>query len=233
MKSYKELIKETLNQRHIIDNRQVVVLKNITPSVLVAFHQACLDVLNMYNWVWNRKKITYQTQAARTSYPMPYGIVKGLVLEDSEGVKCPLEYAHELTATQGCPTQWTHDWENEEIAIAPAEKDDQHTMTIEFYDKNIACIGPRSDKRFLKDFDDTESEIVDGVTATFENQFLNVPETIYNIYARCIITLTRVYLNEGSQPSVLNDQKAEFEQAKNSLLEYAKTPFYDAQRYEI
>lgn len=233
MKSYKELITETLNQRHIIDNRQVVVLKDITPSVLVAFHQACLDVLNMYNWVWNRKKITYQTQAARTSYPMPYGIVKGLVLEDSDGVKCPLEYAHELTATQGCPTQWTHDWENEEIAIAPAEKDDQHTMTIEFYDKNIACIGPRSDKRFLKDFDDTESEIVDGVTATFENQFLNVPETIYNIYARCIITLTRVYLNEGSQPSVLNDQKAEFEQAKNSLLEYAKTPFYDAQRYEI
>lgn len=233
MKSYKDLITETLNQRHIIDNRQVVVLKDITPSVLVAFHQACLDVLNMYNWVWNRKKITYQTQAARTSYPMPYGIVKGLVLEDSDGVKCPLEYAHELTATQGCPTQWTHDWENEEIAIAPAEKDDQHTMTIEFYDKNIACIGPRSDKRFLKDFDDTESEIVDGVTATFENQFLNVPETIYNIYARCIITLTRVYLNEGSQPSVLNDQKAEFEQAKNSLLEYAKTPFYDAQRYEI
>lgn len=233
MKSYKELITETLNQRHIIDNRQVVALKNITPSVLVAFHQACLDVLNMYNWVWNRKKITYQTQAARTSYPMPYGIVKGLVLEDSEGVKCPLEYAHELTATQGCPTQWTHDWENEEIAIAPAEKDDQHTMTIEFYDKNIACIGPRSDKRFLKDFDDYEKEIVDGVTATFENQFLNVPETIYNIYARCIITLTRVYLNEGSQPSVLNDQKAEFEQAKNSLLEYAKTPFYDAQRYEI
>lgn len=233
MKSYKELITETLNQRHIIDNRQVVVLKDITPSVLVAFHQACLDVLNMYNWVWNRKKITYQTQAARTSYPMPYGIVKGLVLEDSDGVKCPLEYAHELTATQGCPTQWTHDWENEEIAIAPAEKDDQHTMTIEFYDKNIACIGPRSDKRFLKDFDDTESETVDGVTATFENQFLNVPETIYNIYARCIITLTRVYLNEGSQPSVLNDQKAEFEQAKNSLLEYAKTPFYDAQRYEI
>jgi hypothetical protein len=233
MKSYKELITETLNQRHIIDNRQVVVLKDITPSVLVAFHQACLDVLNMYNWVWNRKKITYQTQAARTSYPMPYGIVKGLVLEDSDGVKCPLEYAHELTATQGCPTQWTHDWENEEIAIAPAEKDDQHTMTIEFYDKNIACIGPRSDKRFLKDFDDYEKEIVDGVTATFENQFLNVPETIYNIYARCIITLTRVYLNEGSQPSVLNDQKAEFEQAKNSLLEYAKTPFYDAQRYEI
>jgi hypothetical protein len=187
----------------------------------------------MYNCVWNRKKIIYQTQAARTSYPMPYGIWKGLVLEDSDGVKCPLEYAHELTATQGCPTQWTHDWENEEIAIAPAEKDDQHTMTIEFYDKNIACIGPRSDKRFLKDFDDTESETVDGVTATFENQFLNVPETIYNIYARCIITLTRVYLNEGSQPSVLNDQKAEFEQAKNSLLEYAKTPFYDAQRYEI
>jgi hypothetical protein len=227
MKSYKELLIETLNQRHIVDNRQVVNVGDITPSVLIAFHQACLDVLNLHNWVWNHKKIIYTTQANRTSYPMPYGIMKGMTLIDQDGNKCPLDYANELTATEGCPTQWTHDWEEEEIAIAPAEKDDQHYMRIDYYDKNIACVGPRSDKVFLKDFDDTET------AAAATNQFLNVPETVYDVYARCIVTLARVYLNEGSQPSVLNDQKAEFEQAKNSLLEYAKTPFYDAQRFEI
>jgi len=227
MKSYKELLIETLNQRHIVDNRQVVNVGDITPSVLIAFHQACLDVLNLHNWVWNHKKIIYTTQANRTSYPMPYGIMKGMTLIDQDGNKCPLDYANELTATEGSPTQWTHDWEEEEIAIAPAEKDDQHYMCIDYYDKNIACVGPRSDKVFLKDFDDTET------AAAATNQFLNVPETVYDVYARCIVTLARVYLNEGSQPSVLNDQKAEFEQAKNSLLEYAKTPFYDAQRFEI
>lgn len=227
MKSYKELLIETLNQRHIVDNRQVVNVGDITPSVLIAFHQACLDVLNLHNWVWNHKKIIYTTQANRTSYPMPYGIMKGMTLIDQDGNKCPLDYADELTATEGCPTQWTHDWEEEEIAIAPAEKDDQHYMRMDYYDKNIACVGPRSDKQFLKDFDDTET------AAAATNQFLNVPETVYDVYARCIVTLARVYLNEGSQPSVLNDQKAEFEAAKNSLLEYAKTPFYDAQRFDL
>ena len=227
MKSYKELLIETLNQRHIVDNRQVVNVGDITPSVLIAFHQACLDVLNFHNWVWNHKKIIYTTQAGRTSYPMPYGIMKGMTLIDQDGNKCPLDYADELTATEGCPTQWTHDWEEEEISIAPAEKDDQHYMRIDYYDKNIACVGPRSDKVFLKDFDDTET------AAAATNQFLNVPETVYDVYARCIVTLARVYLNEGSQPSVLAGQKAEFEQAKNSLLEYAKTPFYDAQRFDL
>lgn len=227
MKSYKELLIETLNQRHIVDNRQVVDVTDITQSVLIAFHQACLDVLNMHNWVWNNKKITFTTAEGRTSYPMPYGIMKGMYLTDSDGNKCTLDYAIALTATEGCPTQWTHDWENEEIAIAPAEKDDQHEMTLVYYDKNIACVGPRSDKNFIKDFDDT------GIIASTDEQFLNVPELVYDVYARCVITLTRVYLNEGSQPSVLADQKAEFEQAKNSLLEFAKTPFYDAQRFEI
>ena len=225
-KSYKKLLEETLNQRHIVDNRQVVAVADITKSVLIAFHQACLDVLNMHNWVWNHKKIVYATQTGRTAYPMPYGIVKGLVLLDQDGNKCSLDYADELTATEGCPTQWTHDWEEEEIAIAPAEKDDQHFMRIDYYDKNIACVGPRSDKQFLQDFDDTG-------TYDADNQFLNVPENIYNVYARCIVTLTRVYLNEGSQPSVLQDQKNEFQAAFNSLLEFAKTPFYDAQRYEL
>lgn len=227
MKSFKQLLIETLNQRHIVDNRQVVDVADITPSVLIAFHRACRDVLNMYNWIWNLKDITYTTQADRTSYPMPYGIVKGMVLEDSNNNKCSLEYVTELTATEGCPTQWTHDWANEEIAIAPAEKDNQHFMTIKYYDKNIACVGPRSDKVFLKDFDD------EGTVAATDNQFLNVPDLIYDVYAQCVVTLARVYLNEGSQPSVLNEQKVEFENAKNALLEFAKTPFYDAQRYEI
>lgn len=227
MKSFQELIQETLNQRHIVDNRQVVAVAEVTKSVLIAFHQACLDVLNMHNWVWNHKKIIYTTEANRTSYPLPYGIVKGMSLIDQDGNKCPLDYVNELTATEGCPTQWTHDWEEEELAIAPAEKDDQHFMRIDYYDKNIACIGPRSDKVFIKDFDDS------GNVAPTDNQFLNVPELVYNVYARCIITLARVYLNEGSQPSVLADQKAEFQAAKDSLLEFAKTPFYDAQRLEI
>lgn len=233
MKSFKELISETLNQRHIVDNRQVVNVSDVNKSVLIAFHQACLDMLNLHNWVWNNKKITYQTTASNSSYPMPYGIVKGMYLLDADNNKCPLEYANELTATEGCPTQWTHDWENEELAFAPAEKDSDHYMVIEYYDKNIACVGPRSDKRFLKDFDDSGTVIVDGVTADTDNQFLNVPEVIYEIYSRCVITLTRIYLNEGAQPSVIADQKAEFEQAKNSLLEYAKTPFYHAQRFDL
>lgn len=227
MKSFKQLLQETLNQRHIVDNRQVVSISKVTPSVLIAFHQACLDVLNMYNWVWNNKKVEYQTSLNNSSYPMPYGIVKALYLVDSDGEKCALEYANELTAKEGCPTQWTHDWEDEEIVFAPAEKDSDHTMVIEYYDKNIACVGARSDKNFLKDFDDSEE------AAPADNQFLNVPEVVYEIYARCVVTLTRIYLNEGAQPSVIADQKAEFEQAKNSLLEFAKTPFYKAQRYEL
>lgn len=226
MKSYKDLVIETLNQRAIIDNRQVVDMSDVTPSVLIAFNRACSELRDMYNWVWNRKKIVYTTQAGRDTYPMPYGIMKGMTLIDQDGNKCPLEYAIELTAKDGCPTQWTHDWEEEEIVIAPAEKDNLHFMELEYYDKNIACIGPRSDKRFLKEFDDT------GAAAATTNQFLNVPELIYEAYAKCIVTLARVYLNEGAQPTVFEAQKQEFNNALNSLLEYAKTPFYDAQRYE-
>lgn len=227
MKSFQELLVETLNQRHIVDNRQVVVVKDITPSVLIAFHRACKFMLNMHNWVWNHKEISYQTQADRTSYPMPYGIVGGMCLEDQNGNKCSLDYVSELTAREGCPTQWTHDWEHEELAIAPAERDDEHIMTIKYYDKHIACVGPRSDNVLLEDFDDSED------VASAQNQFLNVPKTIYNAYAECVVTLARLYLNEGAQPSVLQEQKTEFENAKAALFEYAKTPFYEAQRYEL
>lgn len=228
MKSYKELIKETLNQRSIIDNRKVVDVADVTPSVLIAFNRACSEMRDMYNWVWNFKEEVYKTQAYRTSYPMPYGIVKGMVLEDRRtGAKCLLDYVTELTAKKGCPSQWTHDWANEEIAIAPAEKDSLHTMTIKYYDKNIACIGARTDGNFLPEFDET------GTAAATDNQFLNVPTYIYNAYAKCVTTLARVYLNENAQPTVFEAQKQEFNNALNSLLEYAKTPFYNAQRVEI
>ena len=228
MKSYKELIKETLNQRSIIDNRQVVDVAAVTPSVLIAFNRACSEMRDMYNWVWNFKEEVYKTQAYRTSYPMPYGIVKGMVLEDRRtGAKCLLDYVTELTAKQGCPSQWTHDWANEEIAIAPAEKDSLHTMTIKYYDKNIACIGARTDGNLLPTFDET------GTSAATDNQFLNVPTNVYEAYAKCVTTLARVYLNEGAQPSVFEAQKQEFNNALNSLLEFAKTPYYEAQRVEL
>lgn len=228
MKSFKDLIVETLQQRSIVDNRQVVDVKNVTPSVLIAFEHACGDMRDMYNWIWNLKEITYVTQEGRSSYPMPYGIVKGLVLMNADGSeKCPLEYVHELTATQGCPTQWSQDWQNEEIIISPAEKDADHQMVIKYYDKNIAYYGNRSDENYLPYFD------VEGDIAPTTNQFLNVPQHVYDAYAKCVVTLTRVYLNEGAQPSVLAEQKVEFNTALNSLLEFAKTPFYKAQRFEI
>ena len=228
MKSYKALIEETLNQRHIVDNRQVVDVADVTKSVLIAFNRACSDMRDMYNWIWNLKEDTYTTQSGRTSYPMPYGIVKGLVLSDSDNEnKCPLDFVAELTAKEGCPTQWTHDWANEEIVIAPAEKDNMHFMTIKYYDKNIACIGNRTSGNFLPEFDST------GAQAPTDNQFLNVPTYIYDAYAKCVVALARVYLNENAQPTVFEAQKQEFNAALNSLLEYAKTPFYHAQRVEI
>lgn len=228
MKSYEELIIETLNQRAIIDNRQVVSVQDVTPSVLIAFNRACSEMRDMYNWVWNRKKDTYTTQADRTSYPLPFGIVKGLTLEDQAGNKCGLDFVEDLNATEGCPTQWTIDWQNEEIAIAPAEKDNLHTMTIEYYDKYIAWyLDANNEKAYLKNFDES------GNTAATNAQFLNVPELVYDAYAKCITTLARVYLNEGAQPSVFEAQKQEFNNALTSLLEFAKTPFYEAQRFEI
>lgn len=228
MKSYKELLIETLNQRAIIDNRQVVDVSEVTPSVLIAFHRACSEMRDMYNWVWNKKKIIYNTQEDRTAYPMPYGIVKSLALADGNGKnECPLDFVDELTATEGCPTQWTHDWENEEIEIAPAERDNLHTMIIRYYDKHIAYKNTRTLQNLMEDFDST------GSVAATTDQFLNVPAVIYEAYSKCVVTLARVYLNEGAQPTVFEAQKQEFQNALNSLLEYAKTPFYDAQRYEL
>lgn len=228
MKSYEDLIIETLNQRAIIDNRQVVSIQEVTPSVLIAFNRACSDMRDMYNWVWNRKKDVYTTSQGRNSYPLPFGIVKALTLEDQNGNQCKLDFVDELSAKEGCPTQWTVDWQNEEIVIAPEEKDNLHTMIIEYYDKNIAWyLDSNQEKAFLQVFDET------GDVASASSQYLNVPELIYDAYAKCIITLARVYLNEGAQPSVFEAQKQEFNNALNSLLEFAKTPFYEAQRFEI
>lgn len=229
MKSYEELIIETLNQRAIIDNRQVVSINDVTPSVLIAFDRACSEMRDLYNWVWNKKKITFTTEEGRTSYPMPYGIIKAMYLTDpATDERCDLDYVDELTAKQGCPTQWTQDWENEELEIAPAEKDSNHEMTIVYYDKNIAYHTDRSNPaNRMKEFDKT------GATAATTNQFLNVPDVIYEPYAKCVVTLARVYLNEGAQPTVFEAQKQEFNNAVNSLLEYAKTPFYKAQRFEL
>lgn len=229
MKSYKDLIIETLNQRSIIDNRQVVDISDVTPSVLIAFNRACSEMRDMYNWVWNKKKIVYTTQAGRDAYPMPFGIVKGMSLGDPQtGDECPLDFVNDLDATEGCPTQWTQDWNNEELVIAPAEQDGLHTMTIEYYDKHIAYHTDRSDPtKLMETFDDS------GTIAATEDQYLNVPNIIYDAYAKCVTTLARVYLNEGAQPSVFEAQKTEFNNALNSLLEYAKTPFYKAQRFEL
>lgn len=228
MKAYKDLIIETLNQRSVVDNRQIVDIQDVNKSVLIAFDRACVNMRDMYNWIWNYREEVYVTQADNTTYPMPYGIIKGLILSDAQGAKCALEFVPQLTAEEGCPTQWTQDWQNEEIVIAPAEKDSEHQMIIQYYDKNIAYHTDRSDSNnLMQNFDPT------GSTVSTESQFLNVPANIYDVYAECVVTLARVYLNEGAQPSVFQAQQAEFNTALNSLLEFAKTPFYKAQRFEI
>lgn len=230
MKSYKDLIIETLNQRHIIDNRQVVDVADVTPSVLIAFNRACSEMRDMHNWIWNFKEDVFVTQQDRTVYPMPFGIVKGLALADQNMEdRCPLDFVTELTAKEGQPCQWTQDWAAEEIVIAPAEKDADHRMIIKYYDKNIACVGSRTAANpvLLQEFDPS------GSTYATTNQFLNIPAYIYDAYAKCVVSLARVYLNENAQPTVFEAQKQEFNNAYNSLLEYAKTPFYDAQRVEI
>lgn len=228
MKSYKELIQETLNQRAIIDNRQAVDVADVNKSVLIAFNQACVYMRDLHNWVWNYKEETYINNLGQDSYPMPYGIVHGMVYQKgSTGAKCPLMYAATLTATQGCPTQWTHDWANEEIKIAPAvssDCDNISTMVVQYHDKNIACLGARTDGNLLKEFTLSEST---------DNQFLNVPEYIYEAYAKCVVLKARVFLNEGAQPTVFEAQQREFNEAYNGLMMFAQTPYYEAQRIEM
>lgn len=227
MKSYLELVQEVLNQRAIVDNRQVVDLSTTSKSVLIAFNQACEFMLNLHNWKWNFKEEEYLNDIGQDTFPMPYGIVhKVMYKQGSKGGKCELEYVPDLTATSGCPSQWSHKWDTEEIKIAPAissDCDEVSTTTIQYHDKNIACIGNRTNGELLPRF------TLDKSPTT---QYLNVPEHVYDAYARCIILKTRVFLNEGAQATVFQAQKEEWAEAYNSLMSFAKTPLY-SERTEI
>ena len=227
MKPYIELVQEVLNQRAIVDNRQVVDLTATSKSVLIAFNQACEFMLNLHNWKWNFKEVEYLNDIGQDTFPMPYGMVhKVLYKKGSSGGKCELDYVADLTATEGCPTQWAHKWDTEEIKIAPAvsnDCDEISTTVIQYHDKNIACIGNRTDGNLLPHF------TLDKSATT---QFLNVPEYVYDAYARCVILKTRVYLNEGAQATLFPAQKEEWNEAYNGLMLFAKTPLY-SERTEI
>jgi hypothetical protein len=227
MKSYIELVQEVLDQRAIVDNRNIVDLTETSKSVLVAFNQACEFMLNLHQWKWNNKEETYLNDLGQNTFPMPYGIVrKVLYKKGSNGEKCELDFVPELYATEGCPSQWTNKWDTEEIQIAPAvskDCDEVSQTIIKYNDKNIACIGSRTDGVLIPRFT-LESET--------SKQFLNVPEHVYDAYARCIILKTRVFLNEGAQATVFQAQKEEWAEAYNGLMSFAKTPLY-SERTEI
>ena len=228
MKNYKELVQEVLNQRAIIDNRQVVDLSDVNPSVMIAFNQACEFMLNLHNWRWNTRKDVYVNDIGQDTFPMPYGIVHGVLFTKvNSDEKCALEYTDDLMATEGCPSQWTNKWDTEEVQIAPAVSsncDDVSTTTIQYHDKHLACLGQRTDGNLLKEFSLTEDTT---------NQFLNVPEYIYNAYARCVVLKTRVYLNENAQTTIFLAQKEEWQEAYSALMKFAKTPYYVSERTEI
>lgn len=227
MKSYIELVQEVLDQRAIVDNRNIVDLTETSKSVLIAFNQACEFMLNLHQWKWNNREETYLNDLGQNTFPMPYGIVrKVLYKKGSNGEKCELGFVPELYATEGCPSQWTNKWDTEEIQIAPAvskDCDEVSQTIIKYNDKNIACIGSRTDGNLIPRFT-LESET--------SKQFLNVPEYIYDAYARCVILKTRVFLNEGAQATVFQAQKEEWAEAYNGLMSFAKTPLY-SERTEI
>ena len=227
LKSYFDLIEETLSQRAIIDNRQVVDLKNTSKSVLIAFNQACEFMRDLHNWKWNFKEEEYINDLGQDTYPMPYGIVHGILYKKgSVGSKCALTYVSELTAEKGCPSQWSHKWDTEEIQIAPAvsaDCDEISTTIMQYHDRHIACLGDRTDGNLLKRFTLDEDT---------KKQFLNVPEYIYDAYARCVVLKTRVFLNEGAQTTVFPAQQQEWLEAYNGLMSFAKTPLY-SERTEI
>lgn len=228
MKSYKELVQEVLNQRAVIDNRLIVDLSETTPSVLIAFNQACEFMRDLHNWRWNYREEQYLNNLGQDTYPMPYGIVHGVkYTKGSAGESCVLEYVEELTAKDGCPRQWTNKWDTEEIAIAPAvssDCDEVSTTTIQYHDKHIATLGGRVTGDLLERF------TFDSDT---DNQFLNVPAYIYDAYARCVVLKTRVFLNEGAQTTVFPAQEKEWAEAYAGLMKYAKTPYYVSERTEI
>ena len=227
MKSYFELIEEVLNQRAIIDNRQVVDLNNTSKSVLIAFNQACEFMRDLHNWKWNFKEEEFLNEQGQDTFPMPYGIVHGMLYKKgTKGDKCALVYVPELTEENGCPSQWAHKWDTEEIQIAPAvsaDCDEVSTTVMQYHDRHIACLGVRTEGNLLKRFTLDEDP---------KKQFLNVPEYIYDAYARCVVLKTRVFLNEGAQTTVFPAQQQEWLEAYNGLMSFAKTPLY-SERTEI
>lgn len=227
MKSYKELVQEVLNQRAIVDNRQVVSLSTVSKSVLIAFNQACEFMRDLHNWKWNFKEEEYEELAGLNTFPMPYGVVHSVLYKDvSTGKKCALTYTPELTATNGLPSQWAHKWDTEEIQISPAfprDVDSKSSVIIQYHDKHIVCVGERAQGNLLPRFDPQQND---------STQFLNVPEYIYDAYARCIVLKTRIFLNEGAQTTVFPAQQQEWVEAYNGLMSFAKTPLY-SERTEI
>lgn len=227
MKSYFDLIEETLAQRAIIDNRQVVDLNNTSKSVLIAFNQACEFMRDLHNWKWNFKEEEFLNEQGQDTFPMPYGIVHGMLYKKgTKGDKCALVYVPELTEENGCPSQWAHKWDTEEIQIAPAvsaDCDEVSTTVMQYHDRHIACLGARTEGNLLKRFTLDEDP---------KKQFLNVPEYIYDAYARCVVLKTRVFLNEGAQTTVFPAQQQEWLEAYNGLMSFAKTPLY-SERTEI
>lgn len=225
-KSYKELIQETLNQRAIIDNRQIVELSDTSKSVLIAFNQACEYMRDLHNWEWNLREELYVNDLGQELFPMPYGIVhKVLYKKGSDGKPCELDFVHELDAEEGCPYQWTHKWDTEEIKIAPAVSSDCDEISetiIQYHDKHIAVIGERSEGNLLKAF------VLDNEEIPTEDQYLNVPDYIYSAYARCVILKTRLFLNENAQTTIFPAQTQEWQEAYNGLMSYVKTPYYSS-----
>lgn len=231
MKSYKELVQETLNQRAIIDNRNIVELSETSPSVLIAFNQACEFMRDLHNWKWNTRKEIYLADPGQDSFPMPYGPVESVTMDTGSGKdrsSCELRFVPELTpGLIGCPSQWTNNWEGELIKVAPAASDDCDDVAhfvIKYNDRNIAVLGARVGGELLPRFD---------LEQDTTQQFLNVPEYIYDAYARCVILKTRLLLNEGAQTTIFPAQQNEWQDAYNGLMSYAKTPIYTSERTEI
>lgn len=227
MKSYFDLLKEVLNQRAIIDNRNIITIDDVGTSVIIAFNQACEYMRDFHNWKWNTREVTYINTDAQDSYPMPYGIVQTLTYVDDDNNKSILLYTDILTATEDKPSQWTQNWVDETIDIAPAvdfNLDTNSQMVIKYMDKNIAYNTTRVEANLIPRFDTTTDTTI---------QYLNVPELVYDSYARCVILKTRLLLNEGAQGTVFPAQTAEFNEAINSLMSYAKTPYYTSERTVI
>lgn len=227
MKPYIELLQEVLNQRAIIDNRNIVSITDISQSVMIAFNQACEYMRDLHNWKWNIRTSTYVNTDAQDSYPMPYGIVQSLTYVDDDSVKSVLNYVPELDADEGRPKQWSQDWQAEEIVIAPAVDfglDTASQMIIKYMDKNIAYNTSRIEANLIPRFNPATDTAI---------QYLNVPELIYDAYARCVVLKTRLFLNEGAQETVFQAQQQEFNDAYNGLMSFAKTPFYTSESTEI